>query len=363
MPRIATSIVLRAHKQDPLLPFLLRECRSLELAKNELRWLRERAMHMTGFRLKDGTKGSKHAAVGWRRLLKSMCLDRSRGMPLQYILGDQPFGVLDIKCTRGVLIPRQETETITFQAAKLILERIPCGTNGRETPLRIMDLCTGTGCIPLLLHALLSPHFPRLSIVGVDISAAAIKLARENKARNMRLGTLSNRALKDVQFRQRDVLKYGPDSLPIPGDMFSRTPTMPDISEPRIDVLISNPPYVSPEEYYDGTTSRSVRIFEPKSALVPPENIHSSISESEHVRHEDLFYYHFGALIVAFQVKMAVFECGSRLQAIRVATICRNTFSKLELKDSRLIQMQVSIWSVTGVDTDPCAVIVYSSGR
>lgn len=106
MPRIATVAILQARTQHPLLPLLLRECRSLPSAKNELRWLYERALCIVRSMSKCQPSGTKQRVHGWRSLLKSMCLARSRGVPLQYILGDQPFGELDIKCTRGVLIPR-----------------------------------------------------------------------------------------------------------------------------------------------------------------------------------------------------------------------------------------------------------------
>jgi methylase of polypeptide subunit release factors len=109
MPRLPTSLLLKAYQENPLLPLLLKECRSLESARNELRWLRERA-------LRDAQEHSlsRHdhqvteTRLGWRTRLRSMCHKRSHGVPLQYILGDQPFGDLEILCRRGVLIPRCE---------------------------------------------------------------------------------------------------------------------------------------------------------------------------------------------------------------------------------------------------------------
>ncbi|KAL4781907.1 S-adenosyl-L-methionine-dependent methyltransferase [Aspergillus varians] len=354
MPRITTRAVLQAYKHGPLLPLLLRECRSLGSARNELRWLRERALHIIKLKSKHERNRANYAAGGWRSVLKSMCLARSRGVPLQYILGDQPFGDLDIKCTRGVLIPRHETEAITFHAAKLILDPMHDIGRDKEESLRIVDLCTGTGCIPLLLHALLSPHFPRLSIIGIDISATAINLARENTERNVRLGTLSKRALEDVGFQRSNVLEYTSSGAPILEDMPGRNPRHSTFAESRCDVLISNPPYVSLEEYHDGTTSRSVRLFEPKLALVPPENIRPPLGKYGHVQHEDLFYHHIAALISIFQARLAVLECGNHLQAVRVATLCEYILGKHDGAK----QAFVDVWSVTGVDSDPCAVVV-----
>ena len=105
MPRLSTSTILKAHRENPFLPLLLRECRSLNLARNELRWLRARALDNKATASKEKDPGIGHRS-GWMSRLRSMCRARSRGVPLQYILGDQPFGDLEILCERGVLIPR-----------------------------------------------------------------------------------------------------------------------------------------------------------------------------------------------------------------------------------------------------------------
>jgi methylase of polypeptide subunit release factors len=97
MPRIPLSVILKARRENILLPILLKECRTIDSARNELRWLRERAVR---------DSQSHPSKIEWRGQLKSMCQLRSRGYPLQYILGDQPFGDLEILCRKGVLIPR-----------------------------------------------------------------------------------------------------------------------------------------------------------------------------------------------------------------------------------------------------------------
>lgn len=93
MPRLLHSLIHVALAKNQLLHTLLRECRTLEQATAELRWLRE------FIALEKGGKGGK-------KYLKQLCERRGRGEPLQYILGTQPFGGLDILCERGVLIPR-----------------------------------------------------------------------------------------------------------------------------------------------------------------------------------------------------------------------------------------------------------------
>ena len=98
MPRLPHSLLLRARNISPLLPLLLRTCRTLDSARNELRWLKERVLgHSNG-----GTNDRRQSA----RLLLQLCEQRSRGVPLQYLLGSQPFGELDVLCRFGVLIPR-----------------------------------------------------------------------------------------------------------------------------------------------------------------------------------------------------------------------------------------------------------------
>lgn len=105
MPRLLTSLLRRARQQDTLLPLLLRSCRDFPSARNELRWLREHALKNTG-------SGAAHQT--WQQHLRQLCIERSKGKPLQYILGSQPFGDLDILCRPSVLIPRSAPSSATF---------------------------------------------------------------------------------------------------------------------------------------------------------------------------------------------------------------------------------------------------------
>lgn len=102
MPRLSPFLLRNARGIHPLLPLLLRTCRDLQSARNELRWLRE---HVTS------TCDSDQVASK----LRAACLERSIGRPLQYILESQPFGDLDILCRPGVLIPRHVTFTATLR--------------------------------------------------------------------------------------------------------------------------------------------------------------------------------------------------------------------------------------------------------
>ena len=94
MPRLPPALLQRAHAINPLLPRLLRACRDLDSAESELRWLREHAVRCRG------------VARRWPEVLKQLCVERAKGKPLQYILGLEFFGELEIACRPGVLIPR-----------------------------------------------------------------------------------------------------------------------------------------------------------------------------------------------------------------------------------------------------------------
>lgn len=102
MPRLPPSLIRSAHSLHPLLPRLLRPCRDLESARNELRWLREHAIHLD---LLHQTK-PESGRPRWQHKLSQLCRERERGKPLQYVIGLQPFGDLEILCRRGVLTPR-----------------------------------------------------------------------------------------------------------------------------------------------------------------------------------------------------------------------------------------------------------------
>lgn len=176
----------------------------------------------------------------------------------------------------------------------------------------MIDLCTGTGCIPLLLHALLAPHFERLKITGVDISLPALSLAQENLKHNMQLGHLAHTAMTDIRFHRADVLAHGIDGIDSIPSIEAILQTQLISDQGGCDLLISNPPYISQTDYRNGTTARSVRRFEPQLALVPP------LRGDEDCRPEDIFYHRILTLALKLKAKITVLECGDILQANRV---------------------------------------------
>jgi len=100
MPRLAPSFFRKAHRISHNLIPLLRTCRDLESACNELRWLREHV--------------AAQPTRNHEQRLRKLCADRGRGKPLQYILGTEFFGELELLCRPGVLIPRCVLSSSTY---------------------------------------------------------------------------------------------------------------------------------------------------------------------------------------------------------------------------------------------------------
>lgn len=130
--------------------------------------------------------------------------------PLQYILGSVPFLGLEILVEPPILIPRPETEEI-------VQDVITEFAAVRAEPLRILDLCTGSGCIALAL----AQAFSKATVVGVDINPDAIALANKNAEHNK---------VRNVQFVVSDMVA----ALPV---------------DASFDLIISNPPYIPLHEF------------------------------------------------------------------------------------------------------------------
>ncbi len=169
---------------------------------------------------------------------------RAKREPLQYITGVQEFYGIPIKVTPAVLIPRPETEILVEKALKTVLASVGSGVLASETPthldagtpIRILDLCTGSGAI----IAALASQLPEARFVGTDISKAALEIAGQNTEK----------------WKDRVTLLRGDLFMPIAGKTF--------------DLIISNPPYCP--EVERASLQPEVRDHEPAEALFAGAN-------------------------------------------------------------------------------------------
>lgn len=106
MPRIPPLAVRQAHRLSPHAAHLLPVCRDLPSALNEARWIREHVVQIQKDPSSSSPGQKEHGLVDEEDKMESLCRRRARGEPLQYVLGTQPFGELEMKCRPGVLIPR-----------------------------------------------------------------------------------------------------------------------------------------------------------------------------------------------------------------------------------------------------------------
>ncbi|KAI1794105.1 S-adenosyl-L-methionine-dependent methyltransferase [Ganoderma leucocontextum] len=189
--------------------------------------------------------------------LEEMVARRVSGEPLQYILGSQPFGPLNLAVRRPVLIPRPETEDWTIRLAESLS---PSSTR----PLNVLDLCTGTGCIPLLLCHLWPPGSAHAT--GVDISTDAINIATENAAL-CGIPVLPSPSHATKGQAQNTF-------TPVLGDLMHPTFVHEAHLELPYDLITSNPPYIPRAEYDE--LPASVKDFEDVRALLGETPGHTS---------------------------------------------------------------------------------------
>ncbi len=139
--------------------------------------------------------------------------------PIQYILGKTEFYGLPFHVNRYTLIPRPETEELVDW---IISEVKEIRTNNQTKSLSILDIGTGSGCIPISLKV----NIDNSMICAIDVSEEALKIAKHNSDLNNSL----------VQFLNLDILKA--DSL----NVFTKKTTSDEII--KFDIIVSNPPYV-----------------------------------------------------------------------------------------------------------------------
>ena len=159
--------------------------------------------------------------------------DLKQFRPIQHIIGHTDFCGLRIRVTPDVLVPRPETEEIVARLTDWLASR-------QASHPAILDLCTGSGCIAIALKH----RFPSAQVTAVDISPAALAIARDNAAANH----------TDIHFVEADVLD--------PVQLAALTPSY--------DLIVSNPPYVMERERAD--MQPNVLNYDPVLALFVPDS-------------------------------------------------------------------------------------------
>jgi release factor glutamine methyltransferase len=173
--------------------------------------------------LADNMRLSESDLLYFRSIVKRL----QQNEPMQYVFGDTVFYNLEIKCDQRALIPRPETEEL--------VDWIVNESSSKKAD-KILDLCTGTGCIALALKS----QFNGTKIQALDFSNGALGLATENAA-----------ALHlEIEFYEIDVLNEFPDFIFEPNSY---------------DIWVSNPPYIPLSE--KTLMHSNVLDFEPEMAL------------------------------------------------------------------------------------------------
>lgn len=180
--------------------------------------------HVTGMnRGKFFLRSQEPAALEEVKRYQELLEQRKQHIPLQHITGEQEFMGFPFYVNKHVLVPRQDTECLV----ELALAYVP----GK----RLLDMCTGSGCIAVSLMLLGKP----MVCHGVDVSVDALEVARRNARRNQ----------AEVTF--------------IESDLFDK------VTE-TYDIIVSNPPYIPPEVIEE--LSVEVREHEPYLALAGGED-------------------------------------------------------------------------------------------
>src|SRR5438309_827682 len=152
-------------------------------------------------------------------------------MPLQYLLGSVPFADCDILVQTPTLIPRPETEEWCLH----IIEHLQLLDNKK---IKILDLCTGSGCIAIAL----SHHLPRAEIVATDIADTALELTEKNTEHNK---------IRNVTIIKSDLFESIPRGM-------------------LFDMIVSNPPYIAQSEFDD--LDETVTRWEDHGALIAADD-------------------------------------------------------------------------------------------
>ena len=173
------------------------------------------------------------ASAELRDTFRNLIRQRANGAPVAYLVGMREFFSRSFKITSDVLIPRPETEFVLITLLELIAKQ-----GGKEAEWQIADIGTGSGILAITAAL----ELPKAHVVAVDKSRAALEIAQ--------LNARSHGVEDRIKFVECDIIAEFP-------------------AMPPLDFVISNPPYVTTEEFEN--LPRDVRDFEPKMALVAGE--------------------------------------------------------------------------------------------
>ena len=161
-----------------------------------------------------------------RSRFRELVKRRGEGEPVAYLVGSKEFFSLPFAVSKGVLVPRPETEGLVVRTLDLCKAL---------TAPRIIDVGTGSGAIAVTL----AKHLPHAVVVATDISPEALAVARDNAARHG--------VAERIRFVECDLMAAAEAAGPW-------------------NVIVSNPPYVREDEFE--SLPRDVRLHEPRTALV-----------------------------------------------------------------------------------------------
>ena len=175
-------------------------------------------------------RGDRWVSSEHRLQLEAWVQRRCRREPLQHLLGVAPFLDWEIEVSGDVLVPRPETEVLALKAREWLRQR---SGGAARRPAKALDIGTGSGCLAIALADL-----PGVSVQAIDVSEAALRVARSNAAR---LG------FPDIEFLHRDLR------------------TLSETAFHDLDLIVSNPPYIPSEEI--AGLDPEVRDHDPRLAL------------------------------------------------------------------------------------------------
>ena len=206
-----------------------------------------------------------------RAAFREMVKRRAEGTPVAYLVGFKEFYSANFEVNPDVLIPRPETEHLVVEAIDQAKEIRKTTGQGE---LSVADIGTGSGVIAVTI----ANHVPNCNVLAMDVSLAALEVAKRNAVRNNVAGR--------IEFIEGNLLEGVAD-------------------DQQFDLILSNPPYVSQNEF--DNLDASVREYEPKLALVGGQEGFELIRELLNQAKSKLTSH--GSLIIEFSPMLAERQC------------------------------------------------------